>query len=47
LPAGQFEAGKSYFGDRRKGERDLRGVAGKVPVFGPLKRVGKVFAAAT
>ena len=37
LPAGQVEAGKSYFGDRRKGERDLRGVAGKVPVFWSFK----------
>lgn len=34
---------ESYFGGRRKGKRG-RGDAGKVPVFGILKRGGKVFA---
>ena len=35
---------ESYFGGRRKGKRG-RGAAGKVPVFGLLKRNGKVYAA--
>ena len=34
---------ESYFGGRRKGKRG-RGAAGKVPVFGLLKRGGKVYA---
>jgi|TARA_R110001606_G_scaffold157934_2_gene301243 transposase len=33
---------ESYFGGRRKGKRG-RGAAGKVPVFGLLKRNGKVY----
>jgi transposase len=40
---GEVEADESYFGGRRKGKRG-RGSAGKVPVFGLLKRGGKVFA---
>ncbi len=36
------EADESYFGGRRKGKRG-RGAAGKVPVFGLLKRNGKVY----
>lgn len=40
---GEIEADESYFGGRRKGKRG-RGAAGKVPVFGLLKRGGKVFA---
>jgi transposase len=40
---GEVEADESYFGGRRKGKRG-RGAAGKVPVFGLLKRGGKVFA---
>jgi transposase len=34
---------ESYFGGRRKGKRG-RGAAGKIPVFGLLKRGGKVYA---
>lgn len=41
--AGEVEADESYFGGKRKGKRG-RGAAGKVPVFGLLKRGGKVFA---
>jgi len=40
---GEIEVDESYFGGRRKGKRG-RGAAGKVPVFGLLKRKGKVFA---
>ncbi len=39
---GEFEADESYFGGVRKGKRG-RGAAGKVPVFGLLKRGGKVY----
>jgi len=39
---GAFEVDESYFGGARKGKRG-RGAAGKVPVFGILKRGGKVF----
>ena len=42
--AGEIEVDESYFGGRRKGKRG-RGAAGKVPVFGLLKRNGKVYAA--
>ena len=42
LLEGEIEADESYFGGRRKGKRG-RGAAGKVPVFGLLKRNGKVF----
>lgn len=41
---GQVEADESYFGGRRKGLRG-RGAAGKVAVFGLLKRGGKVYTA--
>lgn len=41
--SGEVEADESYFGGKRKGKRG-RGAAGKVPVFGLLKRGGKVFA---
>ena len=41
--AGEVEVDESYFGGRRKGKRG-RGAAGKIPVFGLLKRGGKVFA---
>ena len=37
-----IEVDESYFGGRRKGKRG-RGAAGKVPVFGLLKRGGKVY----
>ena len=42
LLGGEVEADESYFGGVRKGKRG-RGAAGKVPVFGLLKRGGKVF----
>ena len=41
---GEVEADESYFGGARKGKRG-RGAAGKVAVFGLLKRRGKVFTA--
>jgi transposase len=44
LLAGEIEADESYFGGVRKGRRG-RGAAGKVPVFGVLKRGGKVYTA--
>ena len=40
---GKIEVDESYFGGVRKGKRG-RGAAGKVPVFGLLKRGGKVYA---
>ena len=40
--AGEIEVDESYFGGARKGNRG-RGAAGKVPVFGLLKRGGKVY----
>ena len=40
---GEIEIDESYFGGVRKGKRG-RGAAGKVPVFGLLKRGGKVYA---
>ena len=42
LLEGEVEADESYFGGKRKGKRG-RGAAGKIPVFGLLKRQGKVF----
>ena len=42
LLGGEVEADESYFGGVRKGKRG-RGSAGKVPVFGLLKRGGRVF----
>jgi transposase len=39
---GEVECDESYFGGRRRGPRG-RGAAGKVPVFGLLKRNGKVY----
>jgi transposase len=39
---GEVECDESYFGGKRKGKRG-RGAAGKVPVFGLLKRNGKVY----
>ena len=38
---GEIEVDESYFGGRRKGRRG-RGAGGKIPVFGLLKRGGKV-----
>src|ERR1700722_807270 len=40
LFSGEVEVDESYFGGARKGKRG-RGSAGKVPVFGLLKRGGK------
>jgi transposase len=40
--SGEIEVDESYFGGKRKGQRG-RGAAGKVPVFGLLKRGGKVY----
>lgn len=42
--SGEVEADESYFGGVRKGKRG-RAAAGKVPVFGLLKRGGTVFTA--
>lgn len=39
---GEIEVDESYFGGHRKGKRG-RGAAGKVPVFGLLKRNGYVY----
>ncbi len=39
---GEIELDESYFGGVRKGRRS-RGAAGKIPVFGILKRNGKVY----
>lgn len=41
--AGKVEVDESYVGGVRKGKRG-RGAAGKVPVFGLLKRGGRVYA---
>ncbi len=41
LIAGEIEVDESYFGGKRKGKRG-RGASGKVPVFGLLKRDGRV-----
>mgnify|MGYP006113175443 CR=1 FL=1 len=38
--SGEIEVDESYFGGKRKGKRG-RGAAGKVPVFGLLKRGGR------
>ncbi len=43
LLTGEIEVDESYFGGQRKGKRG-RGAGGKVPVFGLLKRNGKVYA---
>jgi transposase len=40
---GEIEVDESYFGGARKGNRG-RGAAGKIPVFGLLKRGGRVYA---
>ena len=40
--SGEIEVDESYFGGHRKGKRG-RGASGKVPVFGLLKRGGKVY----
>jgi len=40
---GEFELDESYFGAKRVRGKRGRGAAGKTPVFGLLKRSGKVF----
>ena len=40
---GEFELDESYFGAKRVRGKRGRGAAGKTPVFGVLKRNGKVF----
>ena len=40
--SGEIEIDESYFGGERKGKRG-RGAVGKVPVFGILKRGGRVY----
>ena len=40
--SGEIEVDESYFGGRRKGKRG-RGAGGKIPVFGLLKRGGRVY----
>lgn len=40
--SGEIEADESYFGGVRKGKRG-RGAAGKIAVFGLLKRNGRVY----
>ena len=39
---GEIEVDESYFGGTRKGQRG-RGAVGKIPVFGLLKRGGRVY----
>ena len=43
--SGEIEVDESYFGGVLKGKRG-RGARGKVPVFGLLKRGGRVYAKA-
>ena len=43
LGCGEFEADESYFGAKRVRGKRGRGAAGKTPVFGLLKRGGKVY----
>lgn len=45
LFSGEIEVDESYFGGTRKGKRG-RGAGGKVPVFGLLKRGGRVYSKA-
>ena len=42
IVGGEIEVDESYFGGTRKGKRG-RGAAGKVPVFGLIKRGGRVY----
>lgn len=42
LVSGEIELDESYFGPHRKGKRG-RGASGKIPVFGILKRGGRVY----
>jgi transposase len=43
VETGEFELDESYFGAKRVRGKRGRGAAGKTPVFGLLKRGGKVF----
>jgi len=43
METGEFELDESYFGAKRVRGKRGRGAAGKTPVFGLLKRGGKVF----
>jgi transposase len=43
LEHGEFEVDESYFGAKRVRGKRGRGAAGKTPVFGILKREGKVY----
>jgi transposase-like protein len=43
VDGGEFELDESYFGAKRIRGKRGRGAAGKTPVFGLLKRGGKVF----
>lgn len=43
LGCGEIEIDESYFGTKRIRGKRGRGAAGKIPVFGMLKRNGKVF----
>ena len=43
LFSGEVELDESYFGGRKKGDKRGRGAPNKVPVFGILKRDGKVY----
>jgi transposase len=43
VQTGEFELDESYFGAKRVRGKRGRGAAGKTPVFGLLKRGGKVF----
>jgi len=43
ISKGEFEVDESYFGAKRIRGKRGRGAAGKTPVFGLLKRDGKVF----
>ena len=40
---GEIELDESYFGGNKKGDKRGRGVTNKIPVFGILKRDGKVY----
>ena len=42
MPVSISTADESYFGDKRKGKRG-RGATGKAPMFGILRRRGKVY----
>ena len=43
IGCGEIEIDESYFGARRIRGKRGRGAAGKIPIFGMLKRNGKVF----